>query len=213
MGVLVAPSTALAIAPPSVGVSPSSPSQAADWTFTFSATPDPLDTLVGFEGGLTDSATGEPTTPVSPPFAASGLAEGLHYFRVRAVQQDPLAGTTNASGYATATIRVDRTPPARPTAVFVPSRPNGTNGWYRSLDDRLVLLRPVRCRVPRSGHHHGPSRRRRPPGGDRRRRQRQPDGGPRRAFDFDNGAPAPGHRQPVERGARGGGAGLPVGRT
>ena len=190
MGVLVAPSTALAIAPPSVGVSPSSPSQAADWTFTFSATPDPLNTLVGFEGGLTASATGEPTAPVSPPFAANGLAEGVHYFRVRAVQQDPLAGTTTTSGYATATIRVDRTPPARPTAVFVPSRPNGTNGWYRSLTIDWSCSDPSGAVCPdqviTTARRGGVAR------------QVATDGagnvspsGVTPAFDFDNGAPLP----------------------
>ena len=133
MGALGVAPTAVAIAPPSVSVSPASPSQAADWTFTFSATPDPLNSLVGFEGGITASAAEAPAAPIASPFVATGLTEGVHYLRVRAVQQDPLTGGTTASDYATASIRVDRTPPEPPTARFVPARPNGTNGWYRSL--------------------------------------------------------------------------------
>ena len=49
---LCASSSALGLAAPSLSVSPSTPSQAADWTFTFSAQPDPLATLVGYEGGF-----------------------------------------------------------------------------------------------------------------------------------------------------------------
>jgi hypothetical protein len=129
---LCASSTALGIGAPSLSVSPTTPSQAADWTFTFSAQPDPLATLTGYEGGIVASAGEEPATPIASPFVATGLPEGVHVFRVRAVQQDLVLGEVRGP-YATATIQVDRTPPAPPTATFVPATPNGTNGWYRSL--------------------------------------------------------------------------------
>ena len=125
-------SSALAMAPPKLTVSPTSPSKATDWTFTFAATADPLSTISGYEGGLVGSEAQEPTGPLTSPTVIAGLAEGVYFFRVRAVQVGS-PSVESRSDYRTATIRVDRTPPAPPTPKFLPAQPNGTNGWYRSL--------------------------------------------------------------------------------
>ena len=130
LAALVLSSSALALSSPSVTVSPSSPSAANDWTFTFSATPDPGATITGYEGGVVSSPGDEPAGAIGSPFTDSGRAEGTWYFRVRAVQVDALSQETR-TGYATKAFTIDRTAPAPPVPRLDPPRPNGTHGWWK----------------------------------------------------------------------------------
>ncbi len=127
--------TGLALSPPSVTMSPSSPSAATRWTFTFSASADAGATIKGYEGGVVPAGAADPAGPVSSPVVDSGRGEGRWSFRVRAVQADGL-GVETRSAYASRDFTIDRTAPAPPTPRFDPAQPNGTNGWWRSLTIR-----------------------------------------------------------------------------
>lgn len=147
VAVLALSSSAVALSPPTVTMSPASPSAANDWTFTFSSSADPLTTITGYEGGVVLSPTDEPTAPIASPFTdTSPKGEGSYWFRVRAVQSD---GTTETrSGYATVPFVIDRTAPAPPVARFDPPQPNGRNGWYRSLTIRWSCSDPSGASCP-----------------------------------------------------------------
>ncbi|MGI9539734.1 MAG: Ig-like domain-containing protein [Miltoncostaeaceae bacterium] len=116
-------------APGNVASAPASPSnQQSAWTFSWNAvTPDGGNTIVRYEGGLTASAAGTPTTDfgldLTEPIAPS---EGAQFFRVRAVQD--IAGP---GPYATIPITADFTNPTVGWVVSPPA-PNGANGWYTS---------------------------------------------------------------------------------
>jgi len=131
VGVLVAASSALAISPPGgLSSNPPSPSQSGDWTFGWTAAqPDIGFQVIDYEGGL---AGGEGTLGPDLGEAFGGLGEGTHTFQVRAVEQSLLdPAIIERSGFASITVRVDRTPPKIVGGLAPPSP--GADGWYQSL--------------------------------------------------------------------------------
>lgn len=123
-------------APPALTSAPRTPSQSATWLFTWGApAPDAGFELTGYQVSIDGGAwIAQPTTS-----HVATLAEGAHTFRVRGVQRfvqtnppttpepQPPDGTP-----ASIAVRVDRTAPTV-LARLDPPRPNGLNGWYRSL--------------------------------------------------------------------------------
>jgi hypothetical protein len=136
-GLLVAASAAVAIDAPGLTSSPpAGPSTSRDWSFSWT-TPaaDPGFTFAGFEGGL-DGAEG----PLSSPATYTGLADGSHTFRVRAVETNDTDASVVKSADATFSFVVDATPPQ--FAVALQGTPTAS-GWYRAL----VITRPT-CTDP-----------------------------------------------------------------
>lgn len=121
-------SSAAAVDPPgNVASAPASPSnQQSAWTFTWNAVaPDGGNTITRYEGGLTASASGTPTTDFGLDLTeAIAPSEGAQFFRVRAVQD--VAGP---GPYATIPITADFTNPIVGWTLS-PAAPTGSNGWY-----------------------------------------------------------------------------------
>ncbi len=132
LGLVVVPAAVAAPSAPSVVASTPSPTNAASVTFSWgtATTADLGYAIVRYEGGFVGQAEG----PLGAPGSAATTAAGSQTFRVRAVQAsvlDPLL-PEQAGPYGSATVVVDRTPPAI-SVELNPRSPNGSNGWYRSL--------------------------------------------------------------------------------
>lgn len=128
---------ALAInAPGGVSSNPTSPdNQQSAWTFSWNAVaPDAGNILLRYEGGLTSSPTGTPTTSFGTSLSTNiAPSEGAQFFRVRAVQQLIASPFTITTGpYSTLPITADFTNPSVSSWTLSPAAPNGTNGWYTS---------------------------------------------------------------------------------
>lgn len=122
--IVVAP--AAAIDAPTVGIAGGDYSFSR--TFTFGATADPDNTIVGFQGAVDEAA---PTGTVTSGQSFGGLSTGAHVFRVRAVQQDGL-GVQSTSDYAELPFAVlaDTTPPS--LGAVLQGTPTAA-GWYNAL--------------------------------------------------------------------------------
>lgn len=126
LGSLMAAGSALGIAPPDNVATSNARSDQGPWTFTWTAPePDLGDTVTGYVGGPTGSATDAPTTVIASGEAV-GVPETAAFFRVAAVQ-----ATGGIGAYATLPIAPDYTAPSF-DITLTPAAPNAAD-WYRTL--------------------------------------------------------------------------------
>jgi len=129
-GVLLAASPALGITAPTATSAPTSPSNAASWTFNWNAvSPDTPGDTVSYEWVLVPNPTDTPASGTDTAGATSVVAspvEGTQYFRVRAVET---GATPGAGDYSSpVTVLYDKT---GPTASGVSLSGNvGKDNWY-----------------------------------------------------------------------------------
>ncbi len=130
---VVVPTAAARPSQPSVSSSVGSTTNAGSATFSWTgSTPDPGHTILRYEGGI---GSENADFGLEQSAGRSLGAEGTYTFRVRAVEREEgVEDAEDVEGpYDTVTVVVDRTPP-QISATLSPSRPNGENGWYRSLE-------------------------------------------------------------------------------